>query len=56
MRRSALATAYRHGRIVLIDGVRLTQLMLAHGVGVHAVRTFILYEIDEDFFENEIIC
>lgn len=38
-------------RIVLIDGERLTRLMIRYGVGVQVKRTVQLVEIDEDFFE-----
>lgn len=51
---SAISTAhnYRHGTIVLIDGIELTRLMLSYGVAVQKHRTFTLFEIDEDFFED----
>lgn len=48
------ATEYADGvatRVVLIDGVRLAQLMIRHGVGVQVRQTFTIVEIDEDFFE-----
>ncbi len=48
------AAGYRHGRIVLIDGIRLTRLMLAYGVAVHKAREFVIYEIDDDFFDDEL--
>lgn len=53
---SAVRTAegYRHGRIVLIDGIKLTSLMLQYGVAVHKSREFTLYEIDDDFFDEEL--
>lgn len=38
-------------RIVLIDGNRLTRLMIRYGVGVQVKRTVQVVEIDEDFFE-----
>ncbi|MBB2893734.1 restriction endonuclease [Flexivirga oryzae] len=38
-------------RIVLIDGDRLTRLMIRYGVGVQVKQTIQLVEIDEDFFE-----
>lgn len=47
------AAGYRHGRIILIDGIKLTSLMLAYGVAVHKAREFTLYEIDDDFFDDE---
>lgn len=47
------ASRYRHGKIVLIDGIKLTSLMLAYGVAVHKAHEFTLYEIDDDFFEDD---
>lgn len=38
-------------RLVLIDGARLTELMIRHGVGVQTKRTVQIVEVDEDFFE-----
>jgi restriction system protein len=38
-------------RIVLIDGERLTRLMIRYGVGVQVKQTIQIVEIDEDFFE-----
>ncbi|WP_311519345.1 restriction endonuclease [uncultured Actinomyces sp.] len=49
-----VASNYRHGKIVLIDGIKLTALMLAYGVGVHRSEEFVLYEIDDDFFDEEL--
>lgn len=49
------AEGYRHGKIVLIDGIKLTSLMLAYNVAVHEARHFTLYEIDDDFFEDELL-
>ncbi len=37
-------------RIILIDGRRLTELMIRFGVGVQARETYEVVEIDEDFF------
>jgi restriction system protein len=37
-------------RIVLIDGKRLTDLMIQFNVGVQASETYAIVEIDEDFF------
>ncbi|WP_291423442.1 restriction endonuclease [Deinococcus sp.] len=49
------AKAYAEGeaqdRVVLVDGVQLTTLMLSYGVGVQPKQTLTLLEIDEDFFE-----
>lgn len=38
-------------RLILIDGSRLTDLMIRYGVGVQIRDTFHVVEIDEDFFE-----
>ncbi|MGM7678362.1 restriction endonuclease [Microbacterium sp. A94] len=37
-------------RIILIDGKRLTTLMIRYGVGVQVRETYRVVEIDEDFF------
>lgn len=37
-------------RIVLINGTRLTQLMIAHDIGVRPRTTYILKSLDEDYF------
>lgn len=37
-------------RIILIDGERLTTLMIKFGVGVQVRETYTVVEIDEDFF------
>lgn len=37
-------------RIILIDGTRLTSLMIRYGVGVQVKETYKVVEIDEDFF------
>lgn len=37
-------------RIILIDGKRLTSLMIRYGVGVQVKETYKVVEIDEDFF------
>jgi restriction system protein len=39
--------------VVLIDGVRLTNLMIDHGVGVTHYRTLRLPRIDGDYFDSE---
>lgn len=48
------AKGYRHGRIVLINGIKLTELMLTYGVAVHKKHEFTLYDIDDDFFDETI--
>ena len=52
-RAKVTAAGYRHGRIVLIDGLRLTKLMLAYGVGVEKAHEFTLNSVDEDYFEED---
>lgn len=39
-----------HKRIVLINGKKLAQLMIKHGVGVRTKNTYELKYIDEDYF------
>jgi len=41
-----------NARIVLIDGERLAELMVRHGVGVQAESTAVLHRVDEDFFDT----
>lgn len=40
-------------RVVLIDGTRLAELMIEHGVGVRVSRTIAVKRLDEDFFADE---
>ena len=40
-------------RIVLIDGPKLGQLMVQHGVGVRTQRSHKIKAIDDDFFDQE---
>jgi len=40
-------------RVILIDGQRLTDLMIEHNVGVRTSRTLDFKRIDEDFFSDE---
>ncbi len=41
-----------NARIELIDGRRLAQLLVTHGVGVQEEQTVTLFRLDEDFFET----
>lgn len=53
---SAPATDFvRHlpQRVILIDGARLAELMIEHGVGVRVSRTVLLKRLDEDFFVED---
>lgn len=48
------ALTYAHSiaaRVVLVDGQRLTSLMIRYGVGVQVKRTVEIVETDEDYFE-----
>lgn len=40
-------------KVILIDGVRLTELMIEHGIGVSVSRTLVVKRIDSDYFESE---
>ncbi|MFZ1989902.1 MAG: restriction endonuclease [Alphaproteobacteria bacterium] len=40
-------------RVILIDGQRLTELMIEHNVGVRKNRSVELKRVDEDFFSEE---
>jgi restriction system protein len=40
-------------KVVLIDGDRMAGLMIEHGVGVSAVKTYALKRVDSDYFESE---
>ena len=39
-------------RVVLINGRRLAELMLAHGVGVRTRATYLVRTVDRDFFDE----
>lgn len=41
-----------HHKIILIDGYKLSDLMLEYNVGVQVKETYEIKEIDEDFFEG----
>jgi restriction system protein len=41
-------------RIILIDGKRLTELMIEHSVGVRSSRILEFKRLDEDFFSEEL--
>lgn len=40
------------GTIVLIDGIRLTSLMLRYGVGVEPREQLTIFEVNQDFFDD----
>ncbi len=39
-------------KVILIDGVRLANLMIEHNIGVSTIRTLALKRIDSDYFEE----
>lgn len=39
-------------KIILTDGKTLTEYMIDHGVGVNIVQTYLVRQIDEDYFEG----
>ena len=39
--------------MILIDGKRLTELMIEHGVGVRSSRMIEFKRLDEDFFSED---
>lgn len=39
-------------RVVLVDGEKLVDLMIEHGVGVEPVRVATLHRLNEDFFDD----
>ena len=52
---SAEAKAYAANlstRIVLIDGLRLAEMMIDHNVGVSVEATYTVKQIDSDYFEE----
>ncbi len=52
--KDAIDTADRlQKKIVLIDGERLTQLMIEFNIGVTARETYVIKKIDEDYFSGE---
>jgi restriction system protein len=40
-------------QIVLIDGNRLTDLMIDYNIGVTAVQTYVVKRLDSDYFPEE---
>lgn len=47
------AQRLQNHRVVLIDGERLARLMIAHDVGVRAAQTYVVKEIDENYFPDD---
>ena len=48
----SIATAQQIGNIVLIDGSRLTKLMMKVGIGVTTRRTVPIYRLNSEYFEE----
>ena len=40
--------------IILIDGERLAELMIEHGVGLSTINTYNVKTIDSDYFEEDL--
>ena len=40
-------------KIILIDGIELSKLLIAHNVGVNISQTFVVKAIDYDYFKDE---
>jgi len=45
------ANDVKHAKIILIDGKRLTQLMIDHNVGVNVEKTYVIKAVDTDYFD-----
>ena len=41
-----------HQKIILIDGRRLAELMIEHGIGVSEEHAYSVKKIDSDYFEE----
>lgn len=50
---AAQQAAQHFKTIILIDGIKLTKLMLEYQVGVQPTQTLTFYQVDEDFFEED---
>lgn len=46
------ANGYPHATIVLIDGRKLTDLMIKYDLGVAVERSFQIKRLDIDYFEQ----
>jgi restriction system protein len=40
-------------KIILLDGQKLAELMIDHGIGVSETAQYVIKKIDLDYFENE---
>jgi restriction system protein len=41
-----------HNKVILIDGRRLAELMIEHGIGVAEEHAYSVKKIDSDYFEE----
>lgn len=41
-----------HQKVILIDGRRLAELMIEHGIGVSEEHAYSVKKIDSDYFEE----
>jgi len=49
----AYAGSVQH-KVILIDGLKLTELMIEHGIGVSEVKKYSLKKIDYDYFSDDL--
>ncbi len=47
------ANSVQH-KVILIDGLKLTELMIEHGIGVSEVKKYSLKKIDYDYFSEDL--
>ncbi|EIQ00015.1 restriction endonuclease [Opitutaceae bacterium TAV1] len=40
-------------KVVLVDGEKLLDLMIEHGIGVHVARTHKVHDLDQNYFEED---
>ncbi len=40
-------------KVILIDGGRLAQLMIEHGVGVTVEQTYLVKRLDLDYYDDQ---
>lgn len=41
-----------HNKVILIDGRRLAELMIEHGIGVAEEHAYSVKKIDSDYFDD----
>lgn len=50
----AYAAKQLHSKIILVDGERLTKLMIEYDLGVSTVHAYLIKRIDSDFFSDDV--